>query len=78
MLKRLARAQTVGRLLERHGYTVVEARHGVEALELAEEPGRYFDLVVTDVVMPEMGGREMVDRFRVLHPETKVLYFTRP
>jgi CheY-like chemotaxis protein len=64
------------RLLERHGYTVIEARHGVEALQLAEEPGRYFDLVVTDVVMPEMGGRELVERLRARQPSLKVLYMS--
>jgi two-component system cell cycle sensor histidine kinase/response regulator CckA len=64
------------RLLERHGYTVVEARHGVEALQLAEEPGRYFDVVVTDVVMPEMGGRELVERLRARQPSLKVLFMS--
>jgi two-component system, cell cycle sensor histidine kinase and response regulator CckA len=64
------------RLLERHGYTVVEARHGVEALQLAEEPGRSFDLVVTDVVMPEMGGRELVERLRARQPSLKVLFMS--
>jgi two-component system, cell cycle sensor histidine kinase and response regulator CckA len=64
------------RLLERHGYSVVEARHGVEALQLAEEPGRYFDLVVTDVVMPEMGGRELVERLRARQPSLKVLFMS--
>ena len=60
----------------RHGYTVVEARHGVEALQLAEEPGRSFDLVVTDVVMPEMGGRELVERLRARQPSLKVLFMS--
>jgi two-component system cell cycle sensor histidine kinase/response regulator CckA len=64
------------RLLERHGYTVVEARHGVEALQLAQEPSRYFDLVVTDVVMPEMGGRELVERLRARQPSLKVLFMS--
>ena len=64
------------RLLERHGYTVIEARHGVEALQLAEEPGRFFDVVVTDVVMPEMGGRELVERLRARQPSLKVLYMS--
>jgi CheY-like chemotaxis protein len=64
------------RLLERQGYTVVEARHGVEALQIAEEPGRSFDLVVTDVVMPEMGGRELVERLRARQPSLKVLFMS--
>ncbi len=64
------------RLLESHGYRVVEARHGVEALRVAEEPGRRFDLVLTDVVMPEMGGKELVERLRAQHPELKVLFMS--
>ncbi len=64
------------RLLERHGYTVVEARHGVEALELVEDPDNQFDLVLTDVVMPEMGGRELVERLRARQPSLKVLFMS--
>lgn len=64
------------RLLERHGYTVVEARHGVEALQVAEEAGVHFDLVLTDVVMPEMGGRELVERLRARSPGLKVLFMS--
>ncbi len=64
------------RLLERYGYTVIEARHGLEALRLAEESGQRFDLVLTDVVMPEMGGRELVERLRARHPGLKVLFMS--
>ena len=64
------------RLLESHGYRVVEARHGVEALRVAEEPGHRFDLVLTDVVMPEMGGKELVERLRTRYPGLKVLFMS--
>jgi PAS domain S-box-containing protein len=64
------------RLLERHGYTVIEARHGADALRIFEERTRRIDLVLTDLVMPEMGGRELVDRLRALHPGVKVLYMS--
>ena len=64
------------RLLERQGYTVVEARHGADALRIFEERTRRIDLVLTDLVMPEMGGRELVDRLRALHPGVKVLYMS--
>ena len=64
------------RLLERHGYTVVEARHGVEALRVVEEAAVHFDLVLTDVVMPEMGGRELVERLRARSPGLKVLFMS--
>ncbi|MDQ3427791.1 MAG: response regulator, partial [Gemmatimonadota bacterium] len=64
------------RLLERHGYTVLEARHGVDALRLLEETGRNVDLVLSDVVMPEMGGRELVERLRAERPQLKVIYMS--
>jgi PAS domain S-box-containing protein len=64
------------RLLERHGYTVLEARHGAEALRIVEENGRRVDLVLTDLVMPEMGGRELVERLRARQPGLKVLYMS--
>jgi len=64
------------RLLERHGYTVIEARHGADALRIMEEGGRQVDLVLTDLVMPEMGGREMVERLRARHPGMKVLFMS--
>ena len=64
------------RLLERQGYTVVEARHGADALRIFEERAREIDLVLTDLVMPEMGGRELVERLRARHPGVKVLYMS--
>ena len=48
--------------LEGAGYDVVEANHGVAALELAKQSP--LDLVVTDLMMPIMGGRELIDRLR--------------
>jgi PAS domain S-box-containing protein len=64
------------RLLERHGYAVVEARHGRDALRIVEEAERRIDLVITDIVMPEMGGRELVERLRARHPGIKVLFMS--
>jgi CheY-like chemotaxis protein len=48
--------------LERAGYEVVEAHHGGVALERVQESRP--DLVVTDLMMPVMGGRELIDRLR--------------
>src|SRR5688500_12024668 len=45
--------------LKDHGYAVIEARNGTEALEYMNEHPGSVDLVITDVVMPEMGGREL-------------------
>jgi PAS domain S-box-containing protein len=67
---------SVRRLLERQGYTVVEARHGAEALRIAESGEPPIDLVLTDLVMPEMGGRELVERLRARQPSLKVLYMS--
>jgi CheY-like chemotaxis protein len=60
--------------LEKLGYRVLCAGDGLEALEVASrEPGR-IDLLVTDVVMPKLGGRELAARLTQQRPETKVLY----
>ncbi|HEX2250487.1 MAG TPA: PAS domain S-box protein [Gemmatimonadales bacterium] len=61
------------RLLELHGYTVLEARNGAEALKIYEAHEGRVDLVLTDVVMPEMGGLELVDQLRSARPDLKVL-----
>ena len=65
------------RLLERYGYTVLEARHGGDALRIVEEGiAGAVDLVLTDLVMPEMGGRELVERLRTRRPSLKVLFMS--
>ena len=64
------------RLLERQGYHVLEARHGADALRIVEETGRPIDLVVTDLVMPEMGGKELAERLRAHRPGLKVLFMS--
>jgi two-component system cell cycle sensor histidine kinase/response regulator CckA len=61
------------RLLELHGYSVLEARNGVEALKVFESHEGQVDLVLTDVVMPEMGGLELVEQLRSGQPDLKVL-----
>jgi CheY-like chemotaxis protein len=62
------------RILELGGYEVLAARDGREALRTCEENGRRFDLVVTDVVMPGMGGRELVEELKRTRPGLKALY----
>lgn len=64
----------VRQILERHGYTVLEAGNGLEALELARnsKPDG-IDMLLTDVVMPEMGGDELSRHFRSIHPGRPVL-----
>jgi PAS domain S-box-containing protein len=55
------------------GYSVLEARDGVEALEVCEQMGASLDLLVTDVVMPRMTGLELARRLAIDHPDLKVL-----
>jgi PAS domain S-box-containing protein len=61
------------RILTEHGYTVVTASNGVEALELFDELGGAVDLVVTDVVMPRMRGDELAQRLLERQPGIRVL-----
>ena len=48
-------------ILQRNGYRVIEAKHGGDALRIANNPG-VIDLLLTDVVMPQMGGAESASR----------------
>src|SRR5262249_25167789 len=63
-------------VLRRNGYTVLEARHGVDALRIAEAHSGTIHLVVTDVVMPHMSGRDLAQRLGNLRRDTKVLYMS--
>jgi PAS domain S-box-containing protein len=62
------------RILEREGYTVLEARDGREAIRVAAGyPGR-IDLLLSDLVMPNVGGRELFSHLRLLRPDLRVLF----
>jgi two-component system cell cycle sensor histidine kinase/response regulator CckA len=65
---------STGRALERAGYTVIPATDGADALRLFTEHDGAIDLVVTDVVMPGLSGRELVGRLRIMSPELPVLF----
>ncbi|HEU4643414.1 MAG TPA: PAS domain S-box protein [Gemmatimonadaceae bacterium] len=64
---------SVRRILERSGFHVLEARDGVEALEIWEREHGRIDLVLSDVVMPRLGGRELLARIRAMDPDARVL-----
>jgi len=64
----------VRKILRRQGYDVLEASNGDEALAICREHAGQIDLLITDVIMPEVGGRELVDRFHEMRRDAKVLY----
>ena len=66
----------VRNVLKERGYRVMEASRGEDALELADQYWGQIDLLVTDVVMPQMSGRELARRLANLHPQIKVLYIS--
>jgi CheY-like chemotaxis protein len=62
-------------ILERNGYRVVEAAHGVEALQIWKQYAGPIHLLMTDIVMPEgIGGRELAVRLREHTPDLRVLF----
>jgi CheY-like chemotaxis protein len=66
--------RVTARVLAGNGYRVVNARDGAEALGVLERLERSPDLLLTDVVMPNLDGAELAARVKALHPRTKVLF----
>jgi PAS domain S-box-containing protein len=62
--------------LRSQGYTVLEASGGAQALRVAQAHSGPIHLLVTDVVMPELGGRELAERLSALRPGLKILYLS--
>jgi PAS domain S-box-containing protein len=63
-------------ILEHGGYTILEACHGTQALELAQAHRGPIDLLVTDVLMPELGGVELARTLTASRPDLKVLFIS--
>jgi CheY-like chemotaxis protein len=68
--------QLTQHILRTHGYEVHEAEGGAQALELIRQQAVHIDLVVTDLVMPGMNGRDLVVRLRDDYGPLKVLYMS--
>ncbi|WP_328755595.1 hybrid sensor histidine kinase/response regulator [Geomonas propionica] len=64
------------RLLEEMGLKVIQAQSPLDALKISRERGGEIDLVLTDVVMPEMNGRELAESIHAALPEMKVLFMS--
>ncbi|MBI3409439.1 MAG: response regulator [Planctomycetes bacterium] len=62
--------------LQREGYRVIEACNGRDALQRTGEDRARIDLLLTDVIMPEMGGCQLAERLLTLRPAVKVLYMS--
>ena len=62
--------------LESNGYNVLDAPDAATALWLAERDSRRIDLLLSDLVMPGMGGPDLANRMRVLHPKVRVLFMS--
>lgn len=65
---------TLARALRNKHYTVLEASSAADALDAAAHAGPYLDLLITDLVMPQMSGNELAQRLRTLYPDLPVLF----
>jgi len=63
-------------MLEKLGYHALSAQDPEEALKIAGTPNAKIDLVLTDVVMPSMNGRELAERIRSVHPGIRTLFMS--
>jgi CheY-like chemotaxis protein len=63
-------------ILQSNGYCVLDASNGNEAVRVSAEHKGTIDLMVTDVVMPQLGGRELAEKLFVTRPEMRVLYMS--
>ncbi len=68
--------KAASRILRGHGYEVLEGAHGSDALLIVESHGDRIDLMLTDIIMPEMGGRVLADRIAKKWPKIRVVYMS--
>jgi len=65
--------EVAGKVLEKLGYTVFEAQSGKAAVQIFSQNKEAIDLVILDIIMPDMGGGETYDRIKEINPKVKVL-----
>src|SRR5688572_4252157 len=63
-------------LLTTNGYQVLEASTGSEGLEIAERPSNEIDLLLSDMLLPELSGYDLAQKVQELRPEIKILFMT--
>ncbi len=66
--------ELAARVLHQQGYTVLEVANGPEALQLVRGNDHKIDLLLTDVIMPQMNGQMLAEKLKTLRPEIKVLF----
>jgi two-component system, cell cycle sensor histidine kinase and response regulator CckA len=64
------------RILDRNGYHVVAAASGHDALRILASQLEHIDVLLTDVIMPHMQGKELADKIRVLQPAARVVFMS--
>jgi signal transduction histidine kinase len=65
---------TAARILHNQGYTIIEAGNADDALEIIRANGEAIELMITDVVLPGIGGRELAEQVSALRPAIRILY----
>lgn len=68
--------ELVCRILRVHGYTVLEAGKGIDALQICQQYEGPIHLLLTDVLMPGMNGQDLAEQVAALRPHTRVLYMS--
>lgn len=66
----------IRQMLQSYGFKVVEAANGIEALQVMAQQGKEVALVLTDVIMPHMNGRQLAERIHAAWPEKRVIFMS--